>query len=694
MNLRGLGCLLFIAFPWALTGCGDSSSDVAGSDPGGGDTGGSEQGGSGAGGSNTGGSGAGGSNTGGGETGGGGEGGGTVEPAGIRVSGFNDEEIMNGGVYEQVNLDGIPPWSFAVADISVANISGAALTVHSVTLAPVGATEAYEWTLNEAGTTSKSPITISDLDLAAQEGTTFGLFFYPLASGQRDVSVTIEYGDGQSFSFTVAARGRDNATFSPVVATSLERIFGRSNVTQSNSFQPGGLAADAQGNIVFNGNVNEWADLFGENLVMVRVAADGTLSWVRELQEQWPQESRDIGANQEIGGGQDSIDLDAQGHAYIVAERAITSNQAWQGFVMQVDAVSGDQQWARSLNLNPANEVASIASQALRAQSVDATLSDRVLVAGQVADSAGAFVAALSKTDGSLLWARTFSLGGVHRVGAMAVDPVSGRAYLAGIANNGPFAARIDAVNSAAPTLGWARGYDPGFANIHSIALDGDGILAAIGVRGATTQFVGARLSAADGGVVWSKIWDAENAGDSNNSVTVVMHEGHAVFSGRVGFIPFDTQGGDGFLLSLDPATGSYDWGSFYYGGKGAEELEADFITGLVSTSSGLYALHQNTPGPNNHAHFWGRWYQANDDTLDFPGGDGSMRLADYELTTFSNGATLTTPANFTAHVASATAAEWVDVTATTAYLEPVSAEEDGFQTGTHALLQRLTITP
>ena len=101
----------------------------------------------------------------------------------------------------------------------------------------------------------------------------------------------------------------------------------------------------------------------------------------------------------------------------------------------------------------------------------------------------------------------------------------------------------------------------------------------------------------------------------------------------------FDTQGGDGFLLSLDPATGSYDWGSFYYGGKGAEELEADFVTGLVSTSSGLYALHQNTPGPNNHAHFWGRWYQANDDTLDFPGGDGSMRLADYELTTFSNGA-------------------------------------------------------
>ncbi len=628
------------------------------------------------------------------ETGGGGAGGGVVEPAGIRVSGFNDEEIANGGVYEQVNLDGIPPWSDGVADISVTNVSGAALTVHSVTLAPVGATEAYEWTLNEPGTTSKSPITVSEVDLAANEGTTFGLFFYPLASGARDVSVTITYGDAQSFTFTVAGRGRDNATFSPVVASSFERIFGRSNETQSNSFQPGGLAADAQGNIVFNGNVNEWADLFGENLVMARVAADGTLSWVRELQEQWPQESRDIGANQEIGGGEDSIDLDAQGHAYIVAERAVTSNQAWQAFVMQVDAASGDLQWARGLTLNPSSEVAAIASQALRAQSVDASLSDRVLVAGQVADSAGAFVAALSKSDGSLMWARTFSLGGVHRVGALTVDPATGRAYLAGIANNAPFAARIDGVAGAAPTLGWAHGYDPGFANIHSIALDGDGLVAAVGIRGATTQFVGARLSVADGSVVWSKIWDPNNAGDSNNTVTVVMHEGRAIFSGRVGFTPFDTQGGDGFLLSLDPATGAYDWGSFYYGGKGAEELEADFVTGLVSTPAGLYALHQNTPGPNNHAHFWGRWYQANDDTLDFPGGDGSMRLADFDFAAVASSATLSPLANCTAHVASATAAEWVDVTPTVAYLEPVSAEEDAFQTGTHALLQRLTITP
>lgn len=678
MTLRGFGCLLVVASVFAI-GCGDSASTG----------GGGGEGGSGDGGQPTVGGGGQGAQT---TDGGGGEGAST--PAGIMVTGFNAEEIEDGGVYEQFNLDGIPPYSSGVADITVINISGAPLTIESVTLTPVGETEGYEWTVNQPGTVSKSPITVEDVPLAADEGMTFGLFFYPLMSGQRDIEVTITYGGGEQFSFVTAGRGRDNATFSPVVQPSLERIFGRSNVDGSNSFQPGGLVADGAGNIIFNGNVNEWADLYGENLVMVRVASDGTLSWVRELQEQWPQESRDIGANQEIGGGQDSIDIDDQGNAYIVAERAISSNQAWQGFVMQIDATSGTMEWARSMNLNPANESATIAAQALRAQSVDASLADRVLVAGQVADSAGAFVAALSKTDGSLLWARTFSLGGVHRVGSLAIDAATGTAYLAGLAGNAPFAARINAVNGSAPTLQWARNYNTGIANMHAIELDGDGLLAAFDIRGATTFFVGARISAADGAVVWSKAWDLENSGDNNKTVTVVKHEGRAIFAGRISINPFDTQGGEGFLLSLDPQTGSYDWGSFYYGGKGAEEMAFDFVTGLVSTDDGLWALHQITPGSLNQNHFWGRWYEAINPTLEFPGGDGSERLEDFPMTAAAPTGTLTALAGFTAHVASATQAEWVDVTDSTSFLDPVPAEADGYQTGTHALLHRLDVTP
>ena len=621
------------------------------------------------------------------------EDGGSVATQDIVVTGMGSAAVPNGGRYEQLTLDGIPPYSDGVAELTITNRSGAPLTVHGLTLTPVGETEAIEWTVNEPGRTMRHPITVSEQTLAPDGGLVFGLDFYPLASGPRDVRVDIAYGDGETFSFTVAGRGRDNATFSPRVANVFEHLFGRSNIDNSNSFEVGGIGADASGNVFFNGNVSGWSDAFGLNITMVRVSADGELAWVRELQEPFPQESRDIGNNREIGGGPDSLDVDSDGDAYIAADRALASSGTGQCLVMQVDGDTGDLVWARGLNLDTGSEDAPIAARVLRCQTVDASIPDRVLVAGQVADSAGAFLFALSKTDGSLLWARTFSLGGVHRVGALVVDAANGRAYLGGIANAAPFTARFDDIATASPTLAWSRGYALGAANVHGLALDGDGLLAAIDVRGATTFFTGARISTADGSVVWSRTWDLDG-GAKNRALAVVVHEGQAIFSGRIGFQPFDP-GGDGFLLALDPATGAYEWGSFYYGGKGAEEIMNSNVTGMVSTPAGLWLLQYQTPGANNMAHFWGRWYEAIDDTLDFPGGDGSMRLGDAGFSAGGPGTTsLETPANARAHLASVLPTEWVDVTDSVEFEDPVVTEQESFRAGTQALLQRVTITP
>lgn len=609
---------------------------------------------------------------------------------GIEVTATGAKAVPNGGTYKQVTLDGIPPYSDGIADLTITNVSGGALTVHSITLTPVGTTEAIEWTLNTPGSTSKKPITISEKALAKDEQLTFGLYFFPLTSGQRDLQVTISYGAGKSYTFTVQARGRDNATFSPVVSNAFEKIFGKSNVAASNSFEVGALKADAAGNIFMNGNVNGWHDKFGKNLALAKVNADGSLGWVRELQQSLQQESRDIGENGELGGGQDSVAVDATGNAYIAARRDFSSTRFGDCLVQQVDASTGAFKWARMLNLDTA-EGGSIAAKKLSCQAVDASLSDRVLVSGQVADSGGAFVIALKKSDGSLLWARTFTLGGVHRVGEIVVDATNKRVYVGGIANAKPFAARLDAVDGTTPTLAWARTYALSLDNIHGLALDGDGLLAAFDRRGATTYFTVGRLATSDGAVVWSKTWDAAGSA-KNRAEGVALYKGAAVFSGRIGFAPFDT-GGDGFLLALDPATGSYKWASFYYTGKGAEEIESTDTTSLVATSAGLWALHYVTPGANNHKHFWGRWYQANDNTLDFPGGDGSKRLADASVAADATGsATLSTPATVGAHTATITAAEWVDVTADLKFADPVATEAEGFQTGTHALLQRLTI--
>lgn len=616
--------------------------------------------------------------------------GGAEDDGTLAVTGFNAAAVAPGSTYTQVTLDGIPPYSFAVADLTVANISGAPVQIQSITLTPVAPTEDIEWTLNEPGSTSKKPIEVANQVLAADEALTFGLYFQPLASGQRDVQVTITYGSGVTYGFTVEARGRDNATLSPVVEASIERIFGRSNVAKPNGVQPGGLDADGAGNVYLNVNASEWDDKFNDNLVVARVSAAGSLDWVRELQEDFDQECRDLGDNGEVGGGQDSIDVDAGGDVFVAAQRAQSATAAFQALALRIDGATGDLVWAQGLTTS-AEPNPPTAAKVLRGQSVDASLADRVLVAGQVADSAGAFLVALDKADGSILWARTFMVGGVHRVGSLAVE--GGSAFLGGIASNAPLIARIDGVDGDAPALAWARSYAPGFANVHAMAADGDGLLVAIDVRGAATQFVGARIAKADGAVVWAKVWDAANGGDNNNTMTVTKHGGEAVFAGRIAFAPFDTQGGEGFLLGLNATTGDYGWGAFHYGGKGAEEMVFDYVTGLVSTPQGLWALHQQTPGSKNQHHFWGRWYQANDDTLELPGGDGAGRLADAGVTAEASAAAdLTELVAATAHAVEDAATKWSDQTATVDLLEPVQAEKDGYQTGTHALLQRLTV--
>jgi hypothetical protein len=617
--------------------------------------------------------------------------GGSASDANLEVTGLASAKIAPGGAYTQVSLDGIPPYSFAVADFTVTNRSGAPIVIHGIPLSPVAPTSAIEWSLNQPGSTSQEPLEVQEINLGADQALSFGLYFQPIVSGRRDVKVSIDYGSGQSFGFTVEARGRDNATLSPVVSASLERVFGRDNVAHSNGVQPGALAADGQGNVYLNVNASEWDDGFNTNLVLARVSAGGGLDWVRELQEDFAQECRDIGDNGEIGGGQGSLDVGGEGDVYLAAQRTLSATAAFQAFVLRAVGATGELVWAQGLTTS-ASPSQLIAAEVLRGQAVEASLADRVLMAGQVADSAGAFLVALNKADGALLWAKTFTVGGVHRLSSLVV--ADGSAFLGGIASNAPLVARIDGVDGDAPSLAWARSYAPGFANIHALAGDGDGLLAAIDVRGATTRFLGARIAKADGAVVWSRVWDAANSGDNNNTITVTTHQGKAIFAGRIAFTPFDTQGGEGFLLALDAATGSYAWGAFHYGGKGAEELCYDHVTGVVSTPQGLWAVHQQTPGSHNQHHFWGRWYQANDDTLELPGGDGSGRLADGGVTAGTSAATvLAELSDVTVHPIDA-AVSWSDQTSTVNLLEPLQAEADGYQTGTHALVQRLEIAP
>jgi hypothetical protein len=605
------------------------------------------------------------------------------------VRGLGARVVAHNGTYTETVIDGITPFSMATVTLSVVNTGRVAVMLDGLALEPVAPTDPYEWAFTQPGNTERVPFTFAPRSLAPGASVSVGLHFIPIASGPRNVRFVVRYAAGQTYSVTVVSRGRDNLVLSPNASNALERVFARSNAAGSNGIQPGAIVADTTGNVFFNLNATQWSDRFNLNVVLARVNADGRLGWVRELNELYTQDAIDIGNNGEVGGNPNSLAIDSSGGLYAVFERSSEShNTLFQAAVIKVEAATGNVLWATGLNQSAA-PIPTLVREGLVAHAVNATLADRVIVAGS--NSAGGFfLAALNKTNGALLWAHTVTHSGTQRVGALVVAP-DGAAFLGGISNNNPFVARVNGVSGATPSVAWMQSLAVFGSNVRGLALEGDGVLAAINVRGADTNFVGARLRASDGSVVWARGWDGGSS-DRNNTMAVATHGGQAIFAGRIGVTGFDPTGGDGFLLSLNPATGAYHWGSIYYTGRGAEEIMTDYITGVVSTSNGLWVLHQQTPGPLNPHHYWGFWYQAIDNTLAFPGGTGSMRLMPYTLSASAVTPVMNTTMAVAHSFAPAMSMSWLDQTSTVTSDDPRGLETMSFQAGTQVLLQRVDV--
>lgn len=599
-------------------------------------------------------------------------------------------EIAPGSEYAPLAHDGIPPYSMAVQDFTIDNQSDAAVVIDSVTITGIVPSEDEEWNINEPGTTSRAPIVVEDETIAAGESFDFGTFFFPFASGPRNATITITHGGSTTYAFTLVARGRDNATLSPVAETAIDRLYGLRTTTSL----IGGAVSDAEGNLYLSQNVNEWGDGFSENIVVARVNADATLGWSHEWNEDYEQLQPDPGQNAESGGAAESIAFGSEGAVYIAGQRSqSSSNSVFQGMVARIATDDGALVWARGITRGT-NAVPSTAAQSVRAYAVDATLTDRVLVTGQVADNSGLLFAALSKTDGALLWAYEVDLaaGSVDR-GYSVVADASGNVFVAGLTDGRAFIMKLSGASTATPAIDWARRVDLGVGSpINSLALDGSGgVFAGLDVRGATTAFAVAHFDGS-GGTLWAKVWDATNTGDNNN-VHVVREVGGEVYvGGRIAFQPFDTQFGEGFMMNLDAATGAYNWASFYYTGKGTEEIMEHRIKAIVPRTGGVWVLQQGYPGPNNGAHYAGRWYQANDDTLELPGGDGSLRLEDFTITaTAIAGAALTAIPSGTGHVIDASSI-WTDPPAEVDFMDP--GEREGNNGRGFAFIEQVAVTP
>jgi len=549
----------------------------------------------------------------------------------VGVYGFNSEEVEEGGDYFDQFADGIAPYSFSRHSMKLVNESDGPIELHAFDVAPTGEVHDEEWTVIEAGVSVPTPLDVEGVTLAPGEELPFDIYFYPVASGERTSAVAISYQDDDTFDFTVTGRARDNATFSPDVAGSWENVWN----------DPGGdalIAGSAQspdGATFVNANVVEWLDGFSYDIALARVEADGTLGWTKVWNEDFDQSMADPSQNAQTGGSADSIRY-ADGFVYVVGRRSLAaSNSVFQTFALKVDADDGSLVWARAWTRGTAASPGT-AAESSQGFAIDATLDDRVVIVGQ---GPGAMtIVAIDKEDGELIFDRDLDVfdGFVDRAHAIAVD-AAGNATIGGIGNGRPLVARIAGVDGTAPTIAWVSQLelaedDNVGNNVNSITLDeatGDAFVAYDRV-GATTHFSAVRLDG-DGEIVWAKTFNDQNNGD-NDTVYVVRKNGDRIYlGGRIAFTPFDTQGGEGFVLALDAADGAFDFGTFYYTGKGAEELVDHRVKGFTFDGDALVVTSQSTTDDLNFDHYWGYWYQTIDYTLDFPGGDGSERLADID---------------------------------------------------------------
>ncbi|MBK8696224.1 MAG: hypothetical protein IPN17_29160 [Deltaproteobacteria bacterium] len=538
------------------------------------------------------------------------------------------QNIAPGESFMPFTSDGIPPYSFSTHRFTIRNLSGAAVVINRVVVTPGTGSRSGEWVLNQPGSTTRVVYDVNNRSVPAMMGTEFGLHFVPVASGPRTATVTVTYNTSRSYTFTIQGRGRDNAVISPNLTVATERTYGRR--TQSSLI--GAAAADSGGNLYFSQNVTQWSDNFSSNIALARMNTDGTLAWQREWNEQFMQRQPDPGQNAEAGGGGNSVAMGPDGSLFFVGNRSLAStNNTFQGLVARVDPATGNMLWARGI-LRGTTPSPSLANQGVEAYAVDATLADRVIVAG-AAGNGGILLAALSKTDGSLLWGRQLQLttnGMQSRAHSLAVDAM-GNGYLGGFTGDAGTATliRVTGLNSTAPAVAWSKTVGIGRGgNINHLALDGaGGVVASLDYRGATTQLGVARFSST-GAVLWGRIWDAMNSGDNNNSYAVSVSGASVYLGGRVAIAPFDTTAGEGFAMRVGLADGAWQWGAFYYTGKTTTTISEHRVKAIIPTASGLLVLAQGFPGMNNENHYSGLWYQTTNEGTMFPSGTGSMRLA------------------------------------------------------------------
>jgi hypothetical protein len=627
-----------------------------------------------------------------------------VDPdAALVIIGNGGVEVAQQSTYFETTLDGIALWSFGQAELELSNITDQTVTIDAITLSPADGVQPEEWLVTEAYAPARLEHDFAGTTIEPGTSASLGLYFWPVEWGERDVNVVIEYDGGRAIGFVARGRGRDPGVLSDI-ETLTEKVWGETGETASSAGAVAdtymtGMSADSSGNVYLMSSAATWSDGFSTNQAVVSLDPDGEVRWMKEWQEDYAQGND--GDENSSEGAAGAIDVGSDGFVYTAMKASVgSSNSVHRGWLTKLDPATGDVVWSK--RWLPRDVSSPLGKDNTSFSAVDAS-GTHVLVAGftgwfdgtDLASSDKFLLAAYDKSSGDLVWAYVMDIhpGSSDKAQALCADG-SGNAYIAGVGNNDTVVARISGVDGTAPSVDWVNvneSVDFGSNYRHCDVDSAGNVYMALDRGGLPTWFTGVSYDAS-GGLRWAKTFDENNAGDSNNAWVTRVSGSTVYFGGRIDQ-GFDTVQGEGFLLAADTADGAFERGTFYYTGKGNEEIAYHRVQGIEVDSAGeLLVAHSAAAVQANFTHYWGHWYDSIDTFGDDPAtcGDGSGLWTDYDIETSSFGGSVDWVAVTGFAESDADASAWQDAPAKISVEDARGREGQGVES--HVLFQRLRL--
>ena len=130
-----------------------------------------------------------------------------------------------------------------------------------------------------------------------------------------------------------------------------------------------------------------------------------------------------------------------------------------------------------------------------------------------------------------------------------------------------------------------------------------------------------------------------EGSNNAQNNINLVKVVGEAILvGGRTGLSDYDTQMGDGFVAKLSGQDGALGWASFYFTGKGPNEIAEHRIKGVAFQEGNLLLFGQVYTGNLNGLRYWGYWYDGTGKLIDYRPPISPVYVPEDQVTPVSKG--------------------------------------------------------